>query len=608
MKRLIAFDLDDTLATTKQPITPRIAKLLVELSDHYMIAVITGGTHTQIKSDVIERLKPAGVKLERFYFMPTNGLQLYHFDVQNGTWDHKKFAQDFTEEENSNIQTVLKSAAEQLGYWITDPKGDLIELRGTQVTYSALGQKASPESKYAWDPTYAKRFKLHKLVSAQLPDYKVQINGNTSVDVTKPGFDKGFGLTCLLKELDMHISDVLYFGDQFQETGNDYPVLKLGVDTVNVANWEETAEGIEDLLAKAKDLKASESELHALVDRLRNLRPDSREDTVRQSLDALKDNSPELLDRHNTTAFIIKFIVDSIWYCAKIEFGDTDVVRGEIAWYESTPASLRQHHVVSYIGSNYAFVVLRWLNNAKTVDEIAREREDETDFQETTNLIIKVLEQDAELFDLNPKIELENSPEHSFFYDKYYAYNSKADAFPYLKTLLGQKTIVINGQKLLGPDAVVERIQKDDKLREYLSPKTAGLIHGDSHLGNLLVEGDQVFMIDPKGMDPLPLEYDTGRVLWTLTGWNAILSGEYECTQQDGGYVLEYRKYNQYVGCTPAIRATFTDHEYHRAMYSSAMQYLTRIAHAADASETTALYLRGLQQLQELFDELGERS
>lgn len=607
MKRLIAFDLDDTLAVTKQDIAPRIAELLKQLSKHYPIAIITGGTYGQIESTVTAKLDLSESDLERFYFLPTNGLQMYHYDAGTLGWIHKKFVEDLSDEENEHISSVLCATAQELGYWVDNPTGDIIELRGTQVTYSALGQKASPESKFAWDPTYAKRLKMHEMVSAALPGYKVQINGNTSVDVTRPGYDKGYGLICLLKELDMHLSDVLYYGDQFQETGNDYPVLKLGVDVVNVANWEETAEGIEDLLKAANDHKIAESELHTLIDKLRHVQATSREDMIVQALSVLANNTPELIDRHSTTAFIIKFLVGSVYYGVKIEYGNTEVVRGEVSWYESAPANLRRHHIVSYVGVNHAFVVLRWLHNAKTVDEIAREREDEAVADFTTNLIIKVLEQDKELFNLNPKVLLENSADHSYFYDKYCAYNAKADSFPYLKTLLEQDTVTVNGQELLGPNAIVERIQKDDKLRDYLSPKEAGLIHGDSHLGNLLVEGDQVYMVDPKGVDPLPLEYDTGRVVWSLTGWNAIVNGDYSCTKQGKDYTLEYKNYRQYVKSLPVVRATFADDEYYRAMYSSAMQYLTRVSHAAIESEANAMYLRGLLQMQEIFNELGER-
>jgi len=112
-------------------------------------------------------------------------------------------------------------------------------------------------------------------------------------------------------------------------------------------------------------------------------------------------------------------------------------------------------------------------------------------------------------------------------------------------------------------------------------------------------------MIDPKGVDHLPLEYDTGRVYWSMSGWNAILRGEYKLAKDGDGYKLDVTRRQQYLDGLPRFRAYFSAQDYHRMMYSSAMQYLTRIHHANNERETTALYLRGLQVFDELLGELG---
>ena len=57
MKKLIAFDLDDTLAITKSPITDRMSELLEKLLVHYDVCVITGGSFEQIKKQVASRLE-----------------------------------------------------------------------------------------------------------------------------------------------------------------------------------------------------------------------------------------------------------------------------------------------------------------------------------------------------------------------------------------------------------------------------------------------------------------------------------------------------------------------------------------------------------------------
>lgn len=54
MKKLIAFDLDDTLAVTKSEISDRMSELLSRLVEHYDVCVITGGRFEQIEKQIIE--------------------------------------------------------------------------------------------------------------------------------------------------------------------------------------------------------------------------------------------------------------------------------------------------------------------------------------------------------------------------------------------------------------------------------------------------------------------------------------------------------------------------------------------------------------------------
>lgn len=349
------------------------------------------------------------------------------------------------------------------------------------------------------------------------------------------------------------------------------------------------------------------TELDNLLAQFVSLQVTSREDLQQQVGDLLRDYQMELIDRHNTLSMIFRLTADGTQYGLKIEFGEAKVTRDEAHWFELAPADLKTHHIASHIGENYAFVLLRWLHNAKTIEEIAIANEGK-DTTETIDLVIQALQQDKELFNTNSIVPLLATKDSSYFLDKYISYNADAPKYPYLQTFLEQDTVRINGKGLPGPWRFVQKVQQNDELRTYLSPDKAGLIHGDSHLDNLLVEDGKVYLLDPKGHDHLPLEYDTGRVLWSLTGWNAIVRGEFDLSKDDSGYHLDYKRRQQYIDGMPRIREYFSDQEYHRAMYSAAVQYLTRIHHAANESETMALYLRGLEIFQELLDDLGEKA
>ncbi len=128
------------------------------------------------------------------------------------------------------------------------PYGEIIEDRGSQITYSALGQEAPAEAKYAWDPDGKKKWSLRDYAAPLLQDVEVRVGGTTSVDVTSIGIDKAYGMEKLLAVLEIEKGDILFVGDKLQEGGNDYPVKAMGIDSIAVERWEDTALIIETLV------------------------------------------------------------------------------------------------------------------------------------------------------------------------------------------------------------------------------------------------------------------------------------------------------------------------------------------------------------------------
>lgn len=247
-KKLIAFDLDDTLAITKSPISDRMGTLLVDLLDHYDICVISGGKFEQFKKQVVDRLEAPAHKLNRMHLMPTCGTRYYRYDELAADWK-LQYAEDLTDTQKQKILEALESSAKELGLWAEKPYGDIIEDRGSQVTYSALGQQAPADEKYAWSEKNAEAKKiLRQKVAEQLPDLEVRLGGTTSVDVTRIGIDKAYGMSKLLDALEISKDEILFIGDKLQEGGNDYPVKAMGIDCIEVDRWEDTAFVLEGVL------------------------------------------------------------------------------------------------------------------------------------------------------------------------------------------------------------------------------------------------------------------------------------------------------------------------------------------------------------------------
>ncbi|QYF73743.1 HAD-IIB family hydrolase [Cryobacterium sp. PAMC25264] len=244
--RLVAFDLDDTLAPSKSPIDQRMATLLVRLLEVAEVCVISGGQFAQFSMQVIDNL--AGVDdsaLARLHLMPTCGTQYYRH--QSGDWE-QVYAENLTDDQKQRALAAVETTARELGYWETETWGPILEDRGSQITFSALGQAAPVASKTKWDADGAKKTALREAVQALLPDLEVRSGGSTSVDITRRGIDKAYGMTRLAELTGIPLADMLFIGDRLDENGNDYPVKALGVDCVAVENWEDTASVLDDLI------------------------------------------------------------------------------------------------------------------------------------------------------------------------------------------------------------------------------------------------------------------------------------------------------------------------------------------------------------------------
>lgn len=248
-KTVIAFDLDDTLAVSKSPITDRMGELLVKLLDKYNVAIISGGKLELFKTQVVDRLGATPKQLTHLHLMPTCGTRYYRYNATKNEW-MRQYSNDLTDNEKRKIIKVLELSAKNLGLWEEKPYGPIIEDRDSQITYSALGQEAPSDKKYKWAEKNAEvRKKLRIMVAEQLPDLEVRLGGTTSVDVTHIGIDKAYGMEKLIAELGISKDNVLFIGDKLQEGGNDYPVKAMGIDTIEVNGWKDTAFVLEGILA-----------------------------------------------------------------------------------------------------------------------------------------------------------------------------------------------------------------------------------------------------------------------------------------------------------------------------------------------------------------------
>ena len=247
MKKIIAFDLDGTLAESKSALPDEMSELLSRLLEKYQVCIISGGKFAQFEMQLLANLHADESLLERLHIMPTCGTRYYRHNTETGMWN-LQYAEDLNEEEKSRIIKALNDSIDELKLREANPWGELVEDRGSQITFSALGQKAPVDKKEAWDPDNKKKHALRDLVAEKIPDFEVRTGGSTSIDVTKLGIDKAYGMEKLMAMTDTQRKDVLFVGDRLEEGGNDYPVKVMGIDTIAVKRWQDTALVIETLV------------------------------------------------------------------------------------------------------------------------------------------------------------------------------------------------------------------------------------------------------------------------------------------------------------------------------------------------------------------------
>ena len=244
MKRLAVFDLDGTLAESKAPLDEQMAGLFTELLARVPVAVISGADWPQFETQLLSRLPPAA-NLEHLLLLPTSGTKLFRY---TGTWK-KTSSEDFTAAERTTIIEALRQAVTAAGFTTQVVYGETIEDRGSQITYSALGQQAPLEAKQVWDPDFAKRNRIRALLEPLLRGYSVRLGGATSIDVTRAGVDKAYGIRKLADELQLGLREMIFVGDALFPGGNDYPVLQAGVTCMRVRDPDETKGVIESIIA-----------------------------------------------------------------------------------------------------------------------------------------------------------------------------------------------------------------------------------------------------------------------------------------------------------------------------------------------------------------------
>ncbi|MBI4085397.1 MAG: HAD-IIB family hydrolase [Candidatus Liptonbacteria bacterium] len=253
-KELVVFDLDGTLTESKSYLKPEMSALLVKLLKKKRVAIIGGGKYELFKKQFIARFRCPKELLKNLFLFPTTSTAFYRY--KNG-WK-KVYRHELSKRDRARIKKAFAEVFREANYVHPEKTyGKVIEDRGTQITFSALGQEVvamlgereGVRLKNEWKKkNTALKLKMAKMLQKKLPDLEVHSAGYTSIDITKKGIDKAYGVRQIEKNLRTPVKKMIFVGDALYPGGNDYAAKKTGVECFQVSGPSETAKFIRFLL------------------------------------------------------------------------------------------------------------------------------------------------------------------------------------------------------------------------------------------------------------------------------------------------------------------------------------------------------------------------
>jgi HAD superfamily hydrolase (TIGR01484 family) len=239
------FDLDDTLAESFKAPTEEMVEKIAKLTGHIPVAIISGASFERMREEILDPVVELVPEPLLFAF-PDSASIGYTFEA--GVWD-RVYSLEFRDEQLEKIKKVIEACASESGVMSDVQYEPKILLERTQVRYAALGLNASEADKDSWDTDKSKRRKLKALLDERLTDCEVLIGGRTTIDITRKGVDKAYGVRWLSEHLQIPTNEMFYVGDALYEGGNDQVVIATGIDARQTSGPDETLSILDELLS-----------------------------------------------------------------------------------------------------------------------------------------------------------------------------------------------------------------------------------------------------------------------------------------------------------------------------------------------------------------------
>ncbi|MBP9749566.1 MAG: HAD-IIB family hydrolase [Candidatus Pacebacteria bacterium] len=212
------FDMDGTVTRSRSLIAPKMKTLLS--SGSWDIVIVSGANAEQMAFQM------DGTPC---YMLCQNG----NHALRNGV---DMWKDDLTPQEVAEIEAHIAALPRT---WDVPDLNDLVEYRGSQVSYSVYGHHAPVDEKERFDPDQNKRKAMLAAVPLVSETVEVKIAGTCTLDYFRKGKNKGYNVARLIEHEDWKTDECIYFGDAVYPGGNDETVIGV-IETVGVENPDDT--------------------------------------------------------------------------------------------------------------------------------------------------------------------------------------------------------------------------------------------------------------------------------------------------------------------------------------------------------------------------------
>jgi hypothetical protein len=348
-------------------------------------------------------------------------------------------------------------------------------------------------------------------------------------------------------------------------------------------------------------------EIYSLLVKLLEKSPTSKSDL----LDFFRTQDEcKIINSHNTLSIIVMLTRQSVnRYAIKIECGQDSATFHELQWYAQYSLSgINSAFIDGSTHGNISYIIMNYIHDLTSVADIVFENNSQV--KPIYQWIDTTFKADTSLFHLTerttpPRIQYIDACEKLKLRIK------EASQYPFLRAVVDNKTFNINGKSCLSPQQLLSGFYSNTSQIEKIFGNTTGIIHGDLHIGNILLSPsfeDKLFILDPGSTKPLPIQYDGGKILQSVhSGYEQIMRGQYSLFRHGKNtYSLKIDEVEQFKDVYFHICQTWDKKLLIGSLFMEAMHFLTVAPHHAQRhDEARVLYLIGVQRLNELVDILS---